>query len=150
MALVIDNANTKLSKTGLADITVGDNLTFADNFVKKPRLQSYAVATDTPTIIAGTVSLNLDNANAFQVSLTANVTSISLQNVPASGRLVEIAVQFTQDATGGRTVAWPTSFKWQGGMAPTVSSTANARDILFALTVDGGATWNCSLAKDFR
>lgn len=34
MALVIDNANTKLSKTGLADITVGDNLTFADNFVK--------------------------------------------------------------------------------------------------------------------
>ncbi|WP_448191260.1 hypothetical protein [Azospirillum sp. sgz301742] len=150
MALVIDNANTRLNKTGSSDITVGDNTTFVDNFVRKPRLQSYSNVTDAPSIVAGVVTLNLDNANVFPVSLTANVTSIVLQNVPATGRHVEILITFTQDATGGRTVAWPASFKWPGGTAPTVSSTASAADVLYAFTTNGGVTWNCSLVKDFR
>ena len=35
-----------------------------------------------------------------------------------------------QDGTGGRTVTWPASVKWPGGTAPTLSSGANAEDIV--------------------
>jgi hypothetical protein len=41
-----------------------------------------------------------------------------------------------QDATGSRTVTWPATVKWPGGTAPTLTTTANARDKI-ALDWDG-------------
>jgi hypothetical protein len=35
-----------------------------------------------------------------------------------------------QDATGSRTLAYGTSYKWPGGTAPTLSTAANAIDVL--------------------
>lgn len=35
-----------------------------------------------------------------------------------------------QDGTGSRTLTWPASVKWPGGTAPTLSSGANAEDIV--------------------
>ena len=39
-------------------------------------------------------------------------------------------LRVVQDGTGGRTVTWPASVKWPGGTAPTLSSGANAEDII--------------------
>jgi len=42
-----------------------------------------------------------------------------------------LILKLVQDGTGGRTVTWPTSVKWpDGGTAPTLSSSANAVDII--------------------
>jgi hypothetical protein len=38
---------------------------------------------------------------------TANITAITLSNIPAAGERVTFL--FTQDATGGRTITWPAS-----------------------------------------
>jgi hypothetical protein len=35
-----------------------------------------------------------------------------------------------QDATGSRAVTWPASVKWPSGTAPTLSTAANAIDIV--------------------
>lgn len=40
-----------------------------------------------------------------------------------------------QDATGSRTITWPT-IKWAGGVAPTLSTGANKIDIV-SFTYDG-------------
>lgn len=39
-------------------------------------------------------------------------------------------LKLVQDATGSRTVTWPASVKWPGGTAPTLSTAANAIDII--------------------
>ena len=41
-----------------------------------------------------------------------------------------------QDATGGRTAVWPASVLWSGGTAPTLTATANKRDVLTFVAVD--------------
>ena len=41
-----------------------------------------------------------------------------------------------QDSTGGYTISWHTTFKWAGGTAPTVTTTASAKDI-FVFRSDG-------------
>ena len=53
-----------------------------------------------------------------------------------------------QDATGSRTLAYGTAFKFPGGVVPTLSSTANALDILTGVT--DGTTVYCNLLKDLR
>jgi hypothetical protein len=54
-----------------------------------------------------TPAFNAAAANGFQMTLTGNVTSSTISGVVA-GQVVGFF--FIQDATGGRTVAWPSSF----------------------------------------
>lgn len=65
------------------------------------------------------------------ITLTANMTSMSLSNIKAGQAGV---IRFIQDATGGRTIAsavWPSTFKFaNGGTHPTLSTAANAVDAL--------------------
>jgi hypothetical protein len=67
-----------------------------------------------------------------------------------TGAVAGSAYSFTllavQDATGSRLATWPASVDWPGGAAPTLSTAANARDLLTFWTVDGGTTWYGMLA----
>jgi hypothetical protein len=94
-----------------------------------------------PTISSGVLTINLAVGRVFTVSLTQNITSIVFQNVPAVSA-VNVQIIFTQDATGGRTVTFPSSFKWSGGTSLPVTTTANAIDVLNIMTVNGGTTWH--------
>jgi len=53
-----------------------------------------------------------------------------------------------QDGTGSRTVTWPETVKWPGGIAPTLTTTPNARDKV-ALDWDG-TQYDGQCAKDFK
>lgn len=86
-----------------------------------------------------------------------NVVDMTLDDSPTltfTGSAADVACGFTlilrQDATGGRTVTWPASVEWPGGTAPTLSSAANAVDVLTFLTVDDGTTWMGSFVQDFQ
>lgn len=92
---------------------------------------------------SGALTLNLTNGNVFNLTLTGNVTSTTISNAVA-GKACGITVYLKQDATGSRTVVWPTGTKWSGG-APTLSTAANAIDIVVLETLDGGTTWFGSL-----
>lgn len=85
-------------------------------------------------------TINLGNGNVFKVTLTANVT-FTFSGAPTSGTAGSFTLILVQDATGSRTVSWPASVDWPGGSAPTITSTANAVDVLTFLTTDGGTTW---------
>jgi hypothetical protein len=101
---------------------------------------SIADAQTSPTISAGSLTLDLSTAAFFAVSLNANITSITLSNVPSSTYASSFVLVFTADGTA-RTVAWPASFKWPSGTAPTLTSTSTKRDIFGFITMDGGTTW---------
>ena len=107
----------------------------------RPQLRDYSETSPTPAISSGTLTLDFETGNAFEVVLTQNVTSLQLVNPPASGRAGSCSLIVRQDGTGGRALAWPTSVKWAGGIAPSITGAANGVDIFALVTRDGGTTW---------
>lgn len=94
----------------------------------------------TPAISTNTLTLDLATASLFYVNLNASITTMTLQNVPASPAVVSFTLQFVADGTA-RTVTWPTGTRWSGGTTPTITSTLNKVDTFTFLTHDGGANW---------
>lgn len=70
--------------------------------------------------------------NKQAITLTDNVT-LSFTDPPAP---TNVLIRLIQDGTGGRSVIWPSSVKWSGGSEPTLSSAANAIDLV-SLYFDG-------------
>lgn len=97
---------------------------------------------------SGTTTLNLANANIFNVTLTGNTTFVF--SGATNGKACSFSLYRRQDSTGSRTVTWPSSVKWSGG-APTLTTTASSLDILVFESLDGGTTWYGSLVgADFK
>jgi hypothetical protein len=96
-----------------------------------------------PTISAGVVTLDLNTANFFAVSLNANITSFTVTNIPTTGTAEEFAIELTADGTA-RTVTWTlqgVAAKWASGTAPTLTSTSGKKDTFVFYTHDGGTSW---------
>lgn len=96
-----------------------------------------------PTISAGALTLDCSQGSVFQVSLNANITTLTLSNPPASGFAYTMILQFMADGTA-RTVTWPAAVKWSGGFTPTMTSTNGKVDLFTLTTHDGGTNWYAS------
>jgi hypothetical protein len=91
----------------------------------------------------GTLTPNFALSNSVTATFGAgNLTIANPTNVKAGQQYV---IALTQDGTGSRTVTWGTNYKWQGGTAPTLSTAANAKDII-SCWADTTTTINCTLA----
>ena len=98
-----------------------------------------------------TGSTNIDfTKGVVTATLTGNTTFV-FTNVPTSGTVASVTLIVKQDATGGRTVTWPASSDYPGGVIPPATTTANAVDIWSLFTIDGGTIVYVSLAmKDAK
>jgi hypothetical protein len=108
------------------------------------RLRSYDEYINANTASTGATTLDLSSGNFFNLTLTGNVT-FTYSNVP-TGRMVAFTIVAKQDATGGRTITWPSGTKWPGGVAPPATTSANAIDIWSVMTYDGGTSYVSSLS----
>lgn len=72
------------------------------------------------------ININLQTGSSQKITLTGNAT-IVLGNPQTGGSYV---LRLVQDATGTRTVTWPSSVKWPSGVAPTLTTTANKIDLI--------------------
>ena len=97
------------------------------------------------SISSGAVAIDCSLGNYFTLSLTANVTSITFSNVPATGYAQSIMIRMQQDTTGSRTVALPSSFDAIDGSDTAVQSTASAYTVIAATTFDQGTRWEYSM-----
>lgn len=136
------------SRAITGDITVA-GLSCADTEIKRPKLKDYGITHTTPTISSNVIIYDYSLSNSFDVSLTANITTTTLSNPPASGTYGEIAIRLKQDGTGSRTVAWPSSVKWPGGTAPVITASASSVDRVVLSTIDGGTTWDGNFSQDY-
>ena len=96
---------------------------------------------------SGTVNGDLSKGDYFTLTLAANVTSLTFSNLPPAGVARTIDITITQDATGGRTFALPSSFHAIGASDTAVQAAANAKTKIIATTLDAGTTWAYSMAK---
>ena len=76
---------------------------------------------------AATITPDFDDNNNFSVTLAGNRTLANPSNITA-GQSGVIVV--TQDGTGSRTLSFGSNFKFAGGTAPTLTTTASAVDVI--------------------
>ena len=110
------------------------------NLSEELKAKSYNETYSTVSSSSGTLTIDCETANIFQVTLSENVTTISVTNPPASGTAYGFILRVVQDTTA-RTVTWPSSFKFSSGIEPVVSTGSGAIDVYGFFTTDGGTNW---------
>lgn len=92
---------------------------------------------------AATIATDASLGNVFTVTLGGNRTLGAPTNLAAGATYVWI---ITQDGAGSRTLAYNAVFKWPGGTAPVLTTTAGAIDIISG--VSNGTNVYCTFAPN--
>jgi hypothetical protein len=119
---------------------------FLNNTIYRPTLQSYSEPVGKPTInqSTGQLILDLSQAQVFEVALSTNITTITIQNKPGAlptipYRSSGFTIVFITDV--GRTINWTSAnIKWANGVSPTMSI-GSKRDVFSFMTTDNGTSW---------
>lgn len=100
--------------------------------------------------MTGTIAMNLNEEGNSSTALTIDWTASNKASMVLTGNATltftapadasNLVLLISQDATGSRTITWPASVKWPGGIAPTLTGTASSVDIV-SLFFDGTATF---------
>ena len=118
--------------------THSGNTTFSNWADFKTMVESVSA----PTISASTLTLDLSNSTIFNVNLNSSITTLTISNAPStSNKATGFILILTADGTA-RTISWPASVYWPNGLAPTITSTNNKRDIITMFTTDNGTSYN--------
>ena len=80
-----------------------------------------------------TATIDWNDAQNQKITLTANVTLTFTDLTEGTGVL---HLKLIQDDTGNRTATWPNTVNWAGGTAPTLTTDADAVDLV-SLYFDG-------------
>jgi hypothetical protein len=103
----------------------------------------YKLTMPNATTASSSTSIDLSTGNVFTINLSANITSLTTSNAAVGTYLIK----FVQDATGSRTVSFPAAWKWAGGVAPTLTTSASKLDIV-TLVYDG-TLFYATIVKNF-
>lgn len=103
-----------------------------------PKLAGYSEAQASNATATGAVTLDLAAANVHLLTLTGNVTLAFTGAV--AGETFSCTIIAIQDATGGRTLAFPAGTRFSNGTAPSPDTGANKHNIYTYITTDGGAS----------
>lgn len=135
--IVRSNSPTLVSPT-LGDATANSINVSTDITAKRYKLTMPSTIT-----AAATTIIDLSAGNVFTVSMGVNVTTLSVTNAAVGTYLIK----FVQNATGSKEVTFPASWKWAGGVAPSLTNTAYKTDIV-TLIYDG-TTFYATIVQNF-
>jgi hypothetical protein len=86
-----------------------------------------------PSIItltdAATVSWDASLSNVFRLTLNTAGANRAV-GAPSNLRVGTYILEVIQDGSGNRTITWNAAFKWPAGVAPVLSTSAGAKDII--------------------
>jgi hypothetical protein len=118
------------------------NQDYADFDLSKANLKDCSYEVYDNGNVSGSVTIDITNGNYHKMTLTGNVTSLTINNPSPTGDLCIVGLEIAQDGTGGYTFAFPSAIKWpNGGSAIAVTTTASAKDIFYIQTTNAGSTW---------
>lgn len=135
-------AQGALANSALQPGAIGTSVqAFDANTAKTNLTQNYSKA-QSGSIVALTdgasISLDLALSNNFSVTLAGSRTLANPTNVtPGQSGIIIV----NQDATGSRTLSYGSNYKFGGGIAPVLSTTANAQDALTYFVISSTRIW---------
>ena len=108
--------------------TFGGNAGFTyDKTAQKMYSRSYYTNITDSGNITTSVTLDLDESNFHQVTLSGNPITIAVSNGDVGQRFI---IRLKQDNTGSRTVNWFSTISWPGGGPPALSTATGVADLL--------------------
>ncbi|UKA59143.1 hypothetical protein [Arthrobacter sp. FW306-2-2C-D06B] len=114
------NGNTFMQVGGLSTMKIIENV--QRDQIGPTNIRS-VMSTSQTLASNGEVTIDVSKGNAHNITLQANAASTTVNNPTNSQELI---LTFIQDATGGRTYAYPANCRFAGGAAPN-DATANKR-----------------------
>jgi len=148
---------------GVTTITVGsaeslkiNTSTLRDNSILdvegRTRLKSYTEAIDTPSVSSKVLTLDLETAQTFNVTLTDDITSFTISNAPTT-TATTFTLALTQNASSAKSVAFTftgKTLKWAGGIVPVMTTTSGRTDIFTFTTFDGSTFYGVTAGQNFK
>lgn len=150
------NRTYKLPDQSGTIMTTGGSITasYVNNLVQDVTITGSATITATTrltdieerelTVVIGgsptSLSLDLSQANVFEVTWNNNVNSFAITNPPVTN----YAGSFTLVTTGNGSPYvwnWGSAVTWSGGSAPSVTTTNGKKDIYGFITTNQGTNW---------
>ena len=129
-ASYLNDLNQNLIVTGSATITATTRLTDVEE-----RELTVAIGGSPASL-----SLDLSQANIFEVTWNANVNTFTITNPP----ITNYAGSFTLVTTGNGSPYvwnWGSAVTWSGGTAPTITTTNGKKDVFGFITTNQGTNW---------
>lgn len=123
-ANTVDWLDSSISITGLSTSATGTVLTLSDSNILFAKKGYFAEQTLTD---GATIDWNLSTQQVAKVTLGGNRTLNAPTNQQA-GAFYSLAI--IQDGTGSRTLTFNSAYKFTGATAPTLTTTASAKDII--------------------
>ncbi len=116
-------------QAGGTDVAIADGGTGASTAVgARTALRQH---TDNDLTDAATVAVNAALGEHFNVTLAGNRTLGNPTNAPAAGLTQMLVIRVKQDATGSRTLAYDTKYRFSTDIpSPTLTTTASKQDVL--------------------
>lgn len=141
----------------IVDDAAGETVVITKWTTKRATAKDVGAGSDTSyvrlrtlSIVSNVATMDLSTGSTFDLSMTANVTTFTTSNVQSNtGFASFFTLRIKQDGTGGRTFAPPASWKFPGGVSYSVTSAANATDIVQGVSYDQGTTWYITYAQAF-
>ena len=119
-----------LGTTGF--LAANSTIDMADNVITQAEIKDYSETVQ--AMAANDVDCSLGNVQTKSISGSVTLT---FSNPPASGKAGAFTLITTLSSSP--VITWPSSVKWAGGTAPSLTSVGI--DVFTFLTTDGGTAW---------
>lgn len=136
------DAATKLYVDTTTSTAVGGILTTANVWL--------AQQTPMNGVLTDAASITWDGNVTGQIAAVTIAGNRSLSVVTNIKPYASYTIRIKQDVVGGRLMSWSASFKFPGALAPTLTPTANAVDIITFIGGVGNTLEFVSISKDLR
>jgi len=106
--------------------------------------KDYGILTNAVGGGGGTLAIDLTAGNSITATVDTGTTTFTFSNPTGADELCIFSLVLTNG--GSQTVNFPASVDWEGGSAPSLTSSGT--DILIFATIDAGTIWHgqsCSL-----
>lgn len=142
--------NTNMDTLDSEAATATIDKDFNDKVVSKGEMKDLSETSFSLGSINGAVAVDYEDGHYQYGTLDGNITSITVSNFPASGKVGFLTLELTQDGTGSRTLALSSAYITAGGVTPLLTTAANSVDILRLETRDAGTTIHTFLNLDLK